>query len=329
MAGSASGAGITTELTGSPVPLVVYSAQGYDADVVKAFQAATHIPTTLVDDSTGPLLAKVAAEKNNPHWGLLWVDGDEAFASLDQQGQLLRNYEPPVQWTAPALLVVPKNGSYIPTGLTMAGTVVYDSAKVTNPPKTWNDLLSPDWRGAVGMNNPAVSGPTFPFVAGMMANLGGEQQGKEFYAKLKANGLHIYQTNGDTLHALQSGEIKIAVIQSSAGVGAALKAPTIKTEFLSKSALLPGVIGIDAKAPAQEQTEAKMFAEYVLSPAGQQVMLKGDPSGDSLYWPVVAGVDPLPALPPISSIPTEVVDPYVWGAKEAEINQWFNQQIAQ
>ncbi len=325
----ATGNGITTKLTGTPVPLVVYSAQGYDADMVKAFQAATNIPTKLVDDSTGPLLAKIAAEKNNPQWGLLWVDGDEAFASLDQQGQLLQNFEPPVDWNALGKSVVPKNSSYIPTGLTVAGTVVYNSATVSDPPKTWNDLLLPAWKDVVGMNNPAVSGPTFPFVAGMMVDLGGEQQGKDFFTKLKANGLHVYQTNGDTLHALESGQIKVAMIQSSAGIGADLKTPTIKTTFLSKSALLPSAIGIDAKAPAQEQTEAKMFAEFVLSPAGQQVMLNGDKAGDSLYWPVVSGVNPLPPLPAIATLPTEVVDPYVWGAKEAEINQWFSQQIAQ
>ncbi len=62
--------------TPSPVPLVVYSAQGYDSAMTKAFQAATGIPVQLVDDSTGPLLVKVQAEKNNPKWDVLWVDGD-------------------------------------------------------------------------------------------------------------------------------------------------------------------------------------------------------------------------------------------------------------
>lgn len=327
---AADNTGITTKLTGAPVPLVVYSAQGYDSDVVKAFQAATGIPTKLVDDSTGPLLAKVAAEKNNPQWGVLWVDGDEAFASLDQQGQLLKGFEPAdANWTTLGSSVVPKDQSYIPADITIAGTVVYDSKSVTDPPKTWADLLLPQWKGVVGMNNPAVSGPTFPFVAGMMVDLGGEQQGKAFYQKLKANGLQVFQTNGDTLQALENGKIKVAMIQSSAGIGAQLKVPTIKTAFLSKSALLPGVVGIDAHVSPQEQTEAKMFAEYVLSPAGQQVMLKGDPSGDSLFWPVVQGVNPLPALPAIADLPTEVVDPYVWGPKEAEINTWFSQNIAQ
>ena len=56
-------------------------------------------------------------------------------------------------------------------------------------------------------------------------------------------------------------------------------------------------IGIDAKAPAAEQAEAKQFIEFVLSPAGQKVMQSGDPTGDSLYYPVLQGVSPLSSLP--------------------------------
>jgi len=42
--------------------LTLYSAQGYDSDAAKAFQAQTGIQTKLVDDSTGNILAKIAAE---------------------------------------------------------------------------------------------------------------------------------------------------------------------------------------------------------------------------------------------------------------------------
>ncbi len=242
---------------------------------------------------------------------------------------LLKGYEPSVQWTSQGQLVVPKDQSYVPTGLTVAGTLVYDSRTVSIPPTSWQDLLSSTWKGQVGMNNPAVSGPTYPFVAGMMSYLGGEQQGKDFFSKLKANGLHVYPTNGDTLHALQTGQIKLAIIQSSAGIGASLKDPTIKTAFLPKVELLPSAIGIDAKAPAQEQTEAKMFAEFVFGQAGQQVMLSADKSGDSLYWPVIQGVQPQSVLPALDSVPTIALDPYVWGPKESEINKWFSDNIAQ
>jgi iron(III) transport system substrate-binding protein len=74
----------------STVPLVVYSAQGYDHAEVTAFSNATHIPVRLDDNSTGPLLTQIEASRNNPNWGLLWVDGATAFAELDKQGLLLK-----------------------------------------------------------------------------------------------------------------------------------------------------------------------------------------------------------------------------------------------
>src|SRR5579862_7194085 len=77
---ASSSSGASAQSGTGAVPLVVYSAQGYDSAVTKAFSAATGIPVSLDDDSTGPLLTKVAAERNNPKWGLLWVDGDTAFA---------------------------------------------------------------------------------------------------------------------------------------------------------------------------------------------------------------------------------------------------------
>jgi iron(III) transport system substrate-binding protein len=329
--GCGSSASTTAATGGAAKPtLVVYSAQGYDQAVVDAFQKATGITTKLVDDSTGPLLAKVAAEKSNPQWGVLWTDGDEGFAALDQQGQLLKGYEPGVMFNAAGQAVLPKDKSYIPTGVTMAGTVVYDAGKTPKPPTSWQDLLTSAWKGKIGMNNPAVSGPTFPFVAGMMNLLGGEAQGKDFYSKLKANGLHVFPTNGDTLHAMSTGQIQVGLIQSSAGLGAAKKVnnPNIKTAFLKGVSLLPGVIGIDAKAPAAVQAEAKKFAEFVLSPAGQKAMLNGAPGSDSLYWPVVQGVSALPAMPALGSVQYQTVDPYIWGAKESEINSWFTANIA-
>jgi iron(III) transport system substrate-binding protein len=325
---SACGSSSSTGAKPAQTPLVVYSAQGYDQAVVDAFQKATGIPTKLVDDSTGPLLAKVAAEKSNPQWGLLWVDGAEAFASLDGQGQLLKGYTPNVTLTPAGQSVVPQDQSYVPVGLTLAGTIFYDPAKTPHPPTSWQELLSPAWKGKVGMPNPAISGPTYPFVAGMMNQLGGEAQGKAYFSQLKANGLQVFNTNPDSLHALTTGQIQIDLAQSSAAFSALSKNPTYKAAFLNKVSLLPSAIGIDAKAPAAVQDEAKKFIEFTLSPAGQQAMLSGDPNGDSLYWPLVNGTSAPSALPQLSSVAYQTVDPYVWGPKESEINSWFTANIA-
>ena len=314
--------------TSSGPPLVVYSAQGYDSAEVAAFEKATGVKVTLDDDSTGPLLVKVEAEKNNPKWGVLWVDGATAFASLDQQGLLLKGWEPTVTWNSLGKANVPADKSYVPTGLTMAGTLVYNSKTLKNPPTSWNDLLSSKWNGQIGMNDPAVSGPTYPFVAGMMNYLGSVAAGEKFYKSLNSNGLVINLTNGNTLAALEAGIIKVALIQSSAGIGAGLKTHgEIKVGFLKPVTALPSALGIDGKAPKAEQMEAEQFISFVMSPAGQKVMQSGDPSGDSLFWPVLAGENPLPALPALSTVPAQTINPYTWGAREDMINTWFTDNI--
>jgi iron(III) transport system substrate-binding protein len=116
-------------------------------------------------------------------------------------------------------------------------------------------------------------------------------------------------------------------VQSSAGIGAALGDKKLTVKYLDPVTLLPSAIGIDAKAPAAEQAEAKKFIAFVLSPAGQKVMQSGDPTGDSLYYPVLQGVAPLAALPALSGVQTQTINPYMWGSKEATINTWFDNNI--
>ena len=144
------------------VPLVVYSAQGYDHAMAAAFQKATGIQVKLDDNSTGPLLTQIEASKNNPKWGLLWVDGATAFAGLDTQGLLLKGYEPTVSFNSLGNQSEPSDKSYTPTGVTLMAALAYNKQKVTSPPTSWQALLSSQWKGQVGMNDPSQSGPTYP-----------------------------------------------------------------------------------------------------------------------------------------------------------------------
>jgi len=307
--------------------LVVYSAQGYDHAMVAAFTKATGIPTKLDDNSTGPLLTQIEASKNNPNWGLLWVDGDTAFAGLDKQGMLMKGFEPSVGFNKMGSSVIPTDKSYTPTGITLMAVVAYDKKVTKKPPTSWSQVLGSTWANGVGMNDPSQSGPTFPFVAGMMNYLGGQTKGKAWFTKLRQNGVLINPTNGPTLQALTSGQIKLALVQSSAAIGAALTDKSLAVKFLNPATLLPSAIGIDAKAPKAEQQEAEKFIQFVLSAKGQKVMQGGDPTGDSLYYPVVKGVTPLKALPPITSVKTQRLNPYTWGPREASINSWFDADI--
>src|ERR1700674_3631837 len=98
--------------------LTVYSAQGYDSDATKAFQSQTGITTKLVDDSTGNLLAKIAAEGGNPQWDVTWFDGNVTMQSLDDQGLLLKWQSPSAaNLNAQGMKYVPGDNSYYPVSL--------------------------------------------------------------------------------------------------------------------------------------------------------------------------------------------------------------------
>ena len=281
---------------------ILYSAQGYDSAMVKAFNA-THpgFTVTLNDNSTGPLLQQIQAEGNNPKWGALWADGATEFAALDLKGMLVKNSVPSVSFNALGLANVPTDRSFTPASVTVTGALCYDSAQVSASqlPSTLAQLTEPQYQG-LGMNDPSQSGPTYPLIASFMAYLGHYKSGstakavaagKAFFTTLYQNGLTVNATNGPTIAAMQSQQIKMAIIQSSACYGHQLSDyPTMRVKYLDASAQLPGVIGIDAKMPAIVRADAQKFVDYVMSSAGQNVM-KGDwaktQDGDSLFWPVL------------------------------------------
>lgn len=262
------------------------------------------------------------------------MDGDTAFAALDKQGQLLP-YMPSAALNPVGKALVPADHSYVPVSTTVMAALIYNSAKTSSVPTSYQDLLGSQYSGKIGMNDPSQSGPTYPFIAGLMNQLGGQSggvaAGEGYLTKLKANGLHVFPTNGDTLHALETGQITYGLIQSSAAAGEVTQAPrnanfNAKVAYLPVSTLLPGAIGIDKAAPPAVQAEAKKFVDFVLSPAGQAAMQKGDPKGDSLFWPVVPGVS---APADLTAFPTKYqkIDPYFWGPLENQVNTFFDTSI--
>ena len=312
-------------------PLVVYSSEGLDAVELKAFREATGIPVKLETSTSSALVTRIEHEKGDPTWGVLWLDGPTELAQLDKRHLLVRGYEPHVSWNTEGKTVLPKDKSYVPTGVTLAGAVVYTPNVVTDPPTSWSALLQHKWKGAVGIDNPNRTEPTYQFLAGMMSDMGGKngiKKGEAYLKKLKKNGLVVQTTNGTTLRGLTSGHIKLAVLQSSAALGSLHTHPGLRVQYLAPETLLPSAVGIDAKAPTAEKNEAKKFVAYVLSPAGQQVMESATPSDASHYYPVVTGVAPPTTVPNPATIKTQSITAALWGVHEHAIDEWFTKHVA-
>ncbi len=305
--------------------LVLYSAVDYGPAVAAAFKKQTGIEVTLVDVSTGALLAKVSAEGHRPAWSVLWFDGNLAAAALDRAGLLARHSVPDLNWNKTGRALIPTDGSYTPTGLTLAGAFTYHAA-LANPPAHWADLLSPALKGAVGMNNPAISGPMYPMLAGMLQQAGGWPKGQAYALALKANGLHVYTKNANTLAALKGGDIRLAVTQSSAAWYTAAQDPTLKVRIPDPAFALPSVICVAPGLSPAQRAAAEKFIRFAMSPAIQQLRQeKGE--GDGSYWPLTDDVRPPRNLPALSALSVTVLDPALWGPREDEVNAWFSKAV--
>jgi len=311
--------------------LTVYSAQGYDSDATKAFQKQTGITTKLVDDSTGNLLAKIAAEGSNPQWDVAWFDGNVTMQTLDDQKQLLKwNASSAANLTDEGKKYVASDNSYYPTGITTVGAIAYNTKHVpaAGLPTDWNDLLKPAYKNLVAMNDPAYSGPTYPLVAGVSQLMGGEDQGKAFFTKLKANGLKNFQTNDPTLNSVETGAREFGIVQDSA-IYSAIKAGQPLGIIYPTSGVvgLPGVIGVSANG--KHQGCAQQFVNWVLSADGQTVMTHHDPTdGDTYFIPVVKNTTPVVSRK-VDGITLITLDVPKWAGVEAELKQWFHSNIIQ
>lgn len=309
--------------------LTVYGAMGYDQKVAQAFTKVTGIPVNLIHLSTGPLLARVQAEAHNPQWDVIWLDGNQAMQTFARQGLLQCGWAPAVHYTALGQELEPADRCWQPVGVTYAGVVLFNPERIAPAdwPRTWDDLAKPALRGKVGMNNPAISGPTYPLVAGVLAQMG-DKPGEAYFERLKANGLKVFPTNSVTLRALQYGQIDAAVVQSSAALGFAHDMPGLKIAAPAPSTVLPSDLAIGKSVRGALQQQARRFVEFVLSPAGQAAMQHGDPSADSNYLPLLVGVRPLPSLQDLGTVHAQVIDPALWGSKEAAVINWFTAHIA-
>ncbi len=309
--------------------LTVYAAMGYDRKVAQAFTRATGIRVNLVHLSTGPLLARVQAEGAHSQWDVLWFDGNLAMREFARSRQLSCGWLPPVRYTPQGQALVPADRCYLPVGVTYAGVMLVDTRRLPQGdwPKRWGDLVKPALRGRVGMDNPAISGPTYPFVAGMMQHLG-LAAGERYFERLNANGLKVFPRNSVTLRALQYGQIDVAVVQSSAALGLAQRQPGLRVVAAAPSVELPSDIAIGAHVTGGMLQSARRFVQFVLSPAGQKVLQAGDSSADSNYQPLLAGVGAVSALAGLAGVQPLVLSAAQWGPREPTVVYWFTAHVA-
>ncbi len=308
--------------------LVIYSSMGPPGLAIAAFERKAGVPVRYVNMNGNALLARIYAEGRHPAWDVAWFVGDAAAAELDRSGLLRRTgpgFESPAidaDWTTEARMMLPADGSALPTGLMVAG--VFATQRITPAPApNWTTLRS--WPSRIGLVSPALSGTAFPVLSGMMAAAGGVEPGHAFLRTLDRSGLFVAPSNPILLRALRVGAVSLAVLPSEAAFAAAARDPGLRVTIPEPAPVEPAVLVVSVRASSTATRDAARFARFLLTPQGQ-ALLQSQPA-EGLQWPVTRSVATSTALPVLAGRRLVHPDPAAWGVRQGREVAWFRRTV--
>jgi iron(III) transport system substrate-binding protein len=282
-------------------PLTVYS--GRSEELVGAlfaqFTEETGIQVQARYGDTAELAAQLIEEGDASPAQVYFAQDAGALGAVDAAG-LFAPLPASVATTVPEAYRAP-SGDW--TGVSgRARVIAYDSEQVpaAEVPQSIFDLTDPKWKGQVGI---APTNASFQaFVTAMRVSQGDEVT-KQWLEGLVANDVQTYEKNGLILDAVDTGQVKLGLInhyywyEKAAEVGADAMRAQISFTAPEDPGSLVNVAGVGITTGAAESNNAKAFVEWLLSPQAQQYFV------DTTYeYPVIESVAAADGLPPLTSL---------------------------
>ena len=261
--------------------------------ITQAFEKKYGVKTALWRSSSEKVLQRAVTEARagRHQCDVMETNGPEMEA-LYREKLLAEFYSPHFKDLPPAAF--PKHRHWIADRFNFF-VIGYNTNEVKpdEVPKSYQDLLNPRLAGKVGLE----AGDTDWFAA--MVHSMGEQKGMDFFRKLAATKPQI--RSGHTLMAelLSSGELPMAATIYNHNVEKmAKKGAPVKWKALTPTFGRPNAVGVAANAPNPHA--ALLFADFMVSPDGQQLIKK---------------VNRVPASravkTPLNDFPFEMIDPVI------------------
>ncbi len=280
--------------------LTLYTSQpNEDAQMtVTAFEKAhPDIEVKWIRDGTTKLTARLQAElaAGGAAPDVLLIADSVTMESLKKQ-DLLAAYKSPEASRYDAQLYDPQ-GYYYGTKLITTGIAYNTRAPVK--PGAWQDLLKPELKNMTTLPSPLYSGAAQIHMATLMND---PQLGFTWYEKLKANGAMPQSGNGAVMNAITSGSKGYGVLVDYMAIREKAKGAPIEFVFPKEGVSIvtePVAMLKKAKNP----DGAKAFIDFVLSDAGQRLVLKQG------YLPADASLPAPEGFPARESIKLMPYDP--------------------
>ena len=237
------------------------------------FAKSTGIKVNMVQKGSGESLAQLIAEKANPKTDL-WFGGTgdphlqaaEQGLTIEYKSALLPQLYPWAQQQA-------EQSKYRTVGI-YSGPLGFGyntelvAKKKFAVPKSWADLLKPEYKGEIQVANPASSGTAYTMIA-TLVQLMGEDQAFDYMKKLHANIGQYTRSGTGPIKAVARGETTFSISFVHDAPGEKLQGFPVETVTPSEGtgaeigsmSIIKGARNLDA---------AKKFYDWALSPQAQQ-----------------------------------------------------------
>lgn len=179
--------------------LNVYTAwpESLSLPIFKAYTAQTGVQINFIRLSTGELVARATAEKNNPRADVIWGAPGDGFAAAKAAG-IIEPYKGPTWNKIPAEYKDPE-GYY--TAISKNTLLFMSNAKLLKekglePPASWNDLLDPRYKGQIQTADARTSGTALTRILSIYYAFGKDEAKElDYQKKLNAN-VQVYTKSG-------------------------------------------------------------------------------------------------------------------------------------
>jgi phosphoglycerate transport regulatory protein PgtC len=245
--------------------------------VKKAFEAAVPGVTLEVQNrNTNAGVKYVEETKANNQIDLFWASAPDAFEVLKSKG-LLQKYATKATGIPEKIGQFPINDpqgfyfGFAASGYGIMWNERYVKANKLPDPKEWQDLAKPAYYDHVSIAAPSRSGTTHLTIE---AVLQGEGWAKG-WATIKAmagNFRNITERSFGVPEAVNSGQVGYGIVIDFFAFSAQASGFPVKFIYPTVTTIVPANVAVIANAPNKAGAEA--FVEYLLSPAGQQILFE-------------------------------------------------------
>ena len=287
--------------------LVVYGSceEPYVAAAAKHFEELYGIKTYYQRLSTGEVQAKITEEAGNPSADV-WFGGTTDPYNESAKAGLLMAYEAANAADLSAPMYRDADGYWYGIYKGILGFMVNTEELARlglEAPKSWDDLLKPEYKGLVWMSNPNTAG-TAKLIINTMVQLKGHDEAMKYFVELDKNIAQYTKSGSGPSKKVGIGECVIGIGFLHDGIAQilsgydniALIIPSEGTSFeIGATAIFEG---------CAHENAAKLWIEYALSP--ECVELADD--AESYQFLVIKTAQQPEAVQPFGLDPDNVID---------------------